>query len=171
MVEAQFGYGIVDRVIEASDLPSKGVYTAIGTYDHAEIVALLTNLSTEVQIEANILLKEFGKYLFDTFLKNYPSFFQEVDNAFDFFHSIDRHIHVEVLKLYPDATLPRFESYEREDGAFEMIYRSERKMAALAEGLIERTIDHYGKALEVAVHQLDEEGSRVKFVITTVAHG
>jgi len=40
--------------------------------------------------------------------------------------------------LYPDATLPKFESEETEDGIMFMTYKSKRKMAALAEGLIEK---------------------------------
>lgn len=33
MVEGRFGLAMVDRIIEAAQLPSSGVYTAVGTYD------------------------------------------------------------------------------------------------------------------------------------------
>lgn len=36
MVEDRFSPEIADRIIEASDLPSRGVYTAVGTYDHTD---------------------------------------------------------------------------------------------------------------------------------------
>jgi len=74
MVEKEFGYEMVDQIIQENNLKSGGVYTAIGTYDHAEIVALLTSLSSATEVEAAALLKAFGRYLFDTFLKNYPAF-------------------------------------------------------------------------------------------------
>lgn len=166
MVEQEFGYAIVDRIIEASDLTSKGIYTAVGTYEHGEIVQLLSNLSEEVAVEAQVLLKAFGKYLFDTFLASYPQFFASSDNAIDFLKSIDEHIHVEVLKLYPDATLPRFKHETLADGTLCLTYESERKMAALAEGLIEKSILHYGRPLSVLTEKIAEDGSVVKFTIS-----
>ena len=165
MVEQKFGYETVDHIIEASDLATKGIYTAVGTYPHSEIVQLLLNLSETVNIDPAKLLHEFGKYLFDTFLKSYPQFFSAVDNVYDFLHSIDNHIHVEVLKLYPDATLPKFETREEANGALVMIYQSERKMAALAEGLISKAIIYYGEPCTIESTPLDDSGSHVQFTI------
>lgn len=164
MVEQEFGYRMVDKIIQKSNLPSGGVYTSIGTYDHAEIVQLLMNLSEEAEMEASILLKEFGKYLFDTFLSSYPVFFHGLDNSFDFLASIDGHIHVEVKKLYPDATLPRFSS-EVIDGKMIMIYKSDRKMSDLAVGLIEKTIQHFKENKVIEKKNIQEDGSEVKITI------
>lgn len=165
MVEDKFGYEIVDHILSESQLASDGVYTSIGTYPHSEIVQLLMNLSNKVELDPALLLKEFGKYIFDTFLEGYPQFFNAVDNAFDFLHSIDNHIHVEVLKLYADATLPKFNSVETEEGTMVMTYSSERKMAALAEGLIERSIAHYNEECTITTEQLKADGSEVRFTI------
>ena len=165
MVEKKFGYDIVDQIIEDSNLQSNGIYTAVGTYPHSEVVSLLMNLSDKVKLDPGLLLKEFGIYLFDTFLASYPQFFSAVDNSFAFLHSIDNHIHVEVLKLYPDATLPKFLSHETEDGSMIMTYMSERKMAALAEGLIEKSIAHYGENCSIDTENLKEDGSEVRFTI------
>lgn len=168
MVENKFGYEVVDHIIQESQLESNGVYTSIGTYSHAEIVQLLSNLSITTKVDAQVLLKAFGEYLFDTFLKTYPQFFDAEDNAFDFLKSIDNHIHVEVQKLYPDATLPKFDTQEHEDGTLFMVYKSERKMGALAEGLIEKSIEHYKVPHSVHKEILEESGSEVKFTIKPV---
>lgn len=165
MVEEKFGYEIVDHIIEHSELESNGVYTAVGTYHHSEVVQLLSNLSEKTKIDASTLLKAFGEYLFDTFLKTYPDFFKAESNAFDFLKSIDTHIHVEVLKLYPDATLPKFDTHELEDGSLVMTYRSERKMGALAEGLIEKSIAYYGHPHSIEKQMLQEDGSELEFII------
>lgn len=165
MVEEKFGYEVVDQIISDSKLETNGIYTAVGTYPHSEVVQLLMNLSNKVSIGPQVLLKEFGKYIFNTFLSSYPQFFTSQKTAFDFLHSIDKHIHVEVLKLYPDATLPKFESYETEDGAMVMTYRSERKMASLAEGLMESSLAHYGEDCKIITEYLNEDGSEVKFTI------
>lgn len=167
LVEKKFGYEVVDQIITDSNLASNGVYTAIGTYPHSEIVALLTNLSNKVEIAPELLLKEFGKYLFDTFLKTYPQFFDQANDSFEFLHSIDKHIHVEVLKLYPDAALPKFESKEK-DGVMTLVYKSERKMSGLAEGLIEKSIAHYNENCTVESKNLSEDGSVVEFIVTRI---
>ena len=166
MVEGKFGYEVVDEIITTSNLSTDGVYTSVGTYPHSEIVGLLMNLSDKVKIDPALLLKEFGKYLFDTFLKSYPQFFTSVDNVFDFLHSIDAHIHVEVLKLYPDATLPKFETKEDGHGNMTMVYSSERKMSALAEGLMEKSIAYYGENYAISVENITEDGKQVKFTIS-----
>ncbi len=166
MVEKEFGYDMVDHILESSDLESGGIYTAVGTYNHAEIVQLLTHLSIKAEMDPGVLLNAFGKYLFDTFLKVYPHFFQAVDNTFDFLKSIDNHIHVEVKKLYPDAILPKFETHENENGALVMTYTSERRMGALAEGLIEKSIVHYKVPYFIEKNTLNEDGSMVEFLIS-----
>jgi len=72
------------------------------------------------------------------------------------------------LKLYPDATLPKFISHETEDGSMIMTYKSERKMAALAEGLIERSIAHYGEDCSIDAESIKEDGSEVRFTIKKI---
>jgi len=165
MVESEFGYEMVDQIIEDSNLESNGIYTSVGTYDHSEIVSLLMNLSKQTKVEAGVLLKQFGGYLFNTFLKGYPHFFEESENSIDFLQSIDSYIHVEVLKLYPDAMLPSFTTEKQEDGSFEMTYHSERKMSALALGLIEKSIEHFKDPFYVSMEMLEEDGSIAKFTI------
>lgn len=169
MVEAKFGYSMVDDLIDSSDLSTNGVYTAIGTYHHSEIVSLLTNLSVKSKIAPEVLLKAFGEYLFDTFLAQYPQFFSAHTDSFAFLESIDSHIHVEVLKLYPEATLPKFVTTINEDGSISMIYQSERKMAALAEGLINKSMIHYQDDCDIVTELIKEDGSEVKFTITRIS--
>jgi len=80
--------------------------------------------------------------------------------------SIDSHIHVEVRKLYPEATLPKFNTHV--DGSvMTMKYMSERKMADLAEGLIEKSMQYYKEEnYSLTKELLTEEGDQVLFTIT-----
>ena len=64
MVESKFGYEMVDEMLTQNDLPSGGVYTAIGTYDHSEIVALVGYLHQKSQVPVATLLYTFGQHLF-----------------------------------------------------------------------------------------------------------
>lgn len=165
MVEERFGLELADELIESSELASGGSYTAVGTYPHQEMVKMVVRLSELSNISVPDLLNAFGHHLFDTFYRNYPGFFVEVKHPFDLLEQIDNHIHVEVKKLYPDAELPRFET-SREGDTLTMVYRSERKMADLAIGLIEAAAKKYQTALNIETELLADDGSVVKFKLS-----
>lgn len=166
MVEKEYGYEMVDSIIEENELPSGGSYTAVGTYSHSEMIDLLSSLSHKTTTEIDALLHAFGKYIFDTFLKAYPGFFKDITHGFDFLKSIDGHIHIEVKKLYPDASLPVFET-EQVDDEMKMTYHSEKKMSSFALGLIEKTMSHYGHDATIQKELINADGSVVQFTITT----
>ena len=106
MVEAKWSLEMVDQLIERAKPPSGGVYTAVGTYAPAEMVALVSALSEATDMPIPDLLKAFGGHLFGTFARNYPQFLEGRDTSFAFLESVESVIHVEVRKLYPDAELP-----------------------------------------------------------------
>ena len=168
MVESAHGYEMVDQLITENELPSKGIYTSIGTYDHTEMVSLVTALSTKTETPVPDLLQTFGQYLFGTFEKGYPNFFKAANNAFDFLESIEKHIHVEVKKLYPDAQLPKFKTNRISDKLLEMIYYSDRSMGNFALGLMEKTFEHYGENATITTEYLKSNGSEVKFTIQKI---
>jgi len=57
-------------------------------------------------------------------------------DAFAFLSSLDGLIHVEVLKLYPQAELPSVPVTKMDDRELVMEYRSKRPFADVAEGLL-----------------------------------
>ena len=165
MMEATHDYELVDRVINQVNPASGGAYTTVGTYDHSELVALVVNYAEITRQPVEEVLRLFGHHLFGVFLNNYPDFFNPALDAFGFLRSIDNYIHIEVAKLYPEARLPRFTTTDKGKGCLEMIYISERKMAALAQGLIEKTMEHYGEQAEISMQMINSDGSKVKFTI------
>lgn len=165
LVEANFGYEMVDNIIHESNLSTNGAYTGVGTYPHAEMVSLVTNLSRRAEIPVSNLLRLYGRHLFGVFAKSYGHFFERVNDAFSLLEHIQNHIHVEVLKLYPDAELPRFETRRPTETSLEMIYHSERKLADFAEGLIEATIEHFNENASISRENLLPDGSSVRFLI------
>lgn len=165
MVEEVNGYGVVDTILEEVKPESGGSYTAIGTYDHSEIVALVVSYCKHTDQEVGDALNAFGRYLFDVFYNNYQDFFPPGQTAFEFLESIDNYIHIEVAKLYPDAQLPRFRTERPKEGSLVMTYDSDRKMADLAHGLIGKTLEHFKEDRTITKENLKEDGSLVKFTI------
>lgn len=167
--ERIFSLEMVEKVIEESHLPSDAAYTTVGTYDHKEMVALLTNLSKESGIGVGELLYQFGQYLFGRFYKNFPDFFIGPKNCFELLSLVDSYIHVEVKKLYKDAELPKFSSEILPDGnTFIMRYQSQRSMADLARGLIRGCIEHFGAPIDLQAAE-SEDGRTAIFTLKKMA--
>ncbi len=165
MIEEENDYEMVDSILEEVQPESGGSYTAVGTYSHTEMVNLVVAYAQKAGIPVDTALHKFGRYLFDVFYNNYQAFFPPDQTAFEFLRSIDGYIHIEVAKLYPDAQLPRFETEEPEPGILVMTYISERKMADLAYGLIEKTLEHFKETKSISKEILAADGSHVKFTI------
>lgn len=77
-VESRFSPEIAEQLIEISTLSSQGIYTSVGTYDHGEMVTLITNLAGLSGSGASDLLKKFGQYLLRQFVIKFPPFFTGV---------------------------------------------------------------------------------------------
>lgn len=149
MVESTFGETVASSVLDSLELPSGGAYTAVGTYDFAELQAIVASLAIATRLPPAALLHVYGKHLFGRFARLYPSFFDGARDSFDFLTRVDGFIHLEVKKLYPDAELPRFEHRRIDDRTLEMMYRSSRPLADFAAGLIEGCISYFDESIAV----------------------
>lgn len=167
LVEDKFSPEIADRIIAESDLESGGAYTAVGTYDYGEMVALVSTLSRVANTPVPDLLNAYGRHLFTRFHELYPAFFEDKASAFEFLADVDRYIHIEVKKLYPDAELPKFDIRTNGGARMEMTYRSPRCLADFAVGLIEGCAKHFGEAIEIRREDISAggDGSAVRFVL------
>ncbi len=161
MVEDSFGDEIADAVIESCELPSGGAYTAVGTYEAAEMVALVSKLAELSENQVPDLLRAFGQHLFGRFYQLYPGFFEDVEGALDFITNVEGYIHVEVRKLYPDAELPSFEYARLESGEVDLYYTSPRRFDAFAEGLILGAFAHFGHG-HILEHEELPDGCRFR---------
>lgn len=149
MVERQFSADMVDDVIDEAQLPHGGAYTTVGTYPHQEMVSMVVALSKHSGIEVTDLVRAFGEYLFGRFVIAFPSFFEGVGDAFQFLSRIEDVIHTEVLKLYPDAELPRFDVEHHDARKLVLLYHSPRHFEDLAEGLMRGCVAHFGEAIVI----------------------
>lgn len=163
LVEEKWGIDMVDQIIEKSEVPSGGAYTAVGTYPHGEAVALVSALSESVDVPVDGLLAAFGEHLFGVLIKGHPQFAAGVEHPLDFLEGVERYIHVEVRKLYPEAELPRFEVERLADNHLEMIYESKRHLEDLCEGLIRGCVTYFKRDYELSRETLPDQ--REKFSI------
>lgn len=169
-VAAGHGADMMDDIIDDAALPHGGAYTAVGTYPFQEMQRLVTALCLRAHIGADDLLKAFGRHLCGRFVLKYPEFFAASQNLFDFVESVDRHIHVEVHKLYADAELPRFHTNARDAHCLSIDYASCRPLEALAEGMIREAARHYGEPVTISRSRIaDASEPFTRFLIQRAA--
>ena len=170
MVEEMFSPDIAQDIVDAAGLPSGGAYTSLGTYDHQEIVGLVTQLSRVTGQPASSLVRAFGEHLFERLFELYPQFFVGIDKAQDFLRCVDGYVHMEVRKLYPEAELPSFYFHDGPDpGEVRFEYRSKRPFADLAEGMILACVRHFGGGIAVERQDLPGiPGTAANFILRSL---
>lgn len=165
MIEKKFGMEFWDSLLVSTG--HEGAYTAAASYPDEEILSLVSSLSQQTRIPANDLVKAFGEYLFEAFVRQYPTLFQNRLTAKEMLKSVDGIIHVEMKKLHPEATLPKFDYEEPSDDTLVMIYRSERKLCPLVEGLLTGTAKHFDTQISFLQTRCIHQGnSHCRFELT-----
>ncbi len=167
LVEDKFGFEMADEIIEESNLPSGGAYTSVGTYDHKEMLELVSHLSAKTGISVEDLVKTFGEHLLVRFTESYPMFFDDVNTCFDFLDTIENRVHIEVKKLYPEAELPTFDSDIQSENQMLLTYTSKRPFSALAYGLIKGSASYYQENIDITMDdQSTDDLTKVLFTLT-----
>lgn len=154
LVESGFGMQVADNVL-TKGCPFQSGFTSVGTYDHHNLLDMVAQLESETGMPSRELVHAFGRHLFKKFYEGYPAAFAGVTSTFELLQSVENVIHVEVLKLTPDAELPTFRFPQAVEGCFAIEYQSIRPFADLAGGLIEASIEHFGELLRVARTDLE----------------
>ena len=165
MAEDAFGEDVVDTVIEKTDLESGGAYTSVGNYPCEELVKIVEGFSAHSGLGPDVLQRKFGHWMMDFFAKHYPGFFEDKTTSFDMLEAVDQEIHVEVLKLYPDAELPKFETRRPKDGTLEMVYTSPRPLVSFCHGLIEACVDRFDQKADIAFKASPTQANTTTFRI------
>jgi hypothetical protein len=165
-IEQEFDLLMVDHLVSATRPASGGAYTAVGTYEAGELMAMVFELSRKLGVPAADLVKAFGRHLFRYFVSSHAVTMGEVRTTEELLASVENRIHVEVRKLFPDAELPTigFEQIDLQTSV--VLYQSKRPLADLAEGLIAASIDHFKEPIAIKREDLPpRNGTHVKFTL------
>lgn len=166
MVEQRDSLAMAQQVIDDAALPHAGGYTAVGTYPPGEMVRMVQAYGQHANQPAAAVLRHFGRHLFTSFERQFPDFIREVTGPLELLESVDQRIHGEVRKLYPDAELPSFDCHRPDPDVLEMVYRSTRGLADLAQGLIEACLEAWKTPYRLQREDLgDGDGTHVRFIV------
>lgn len=167
LVEDVFGLAVWDEALARVKPASEGVYTSADTYSDDEMVALVMALSDITGVPLEDLLRTYGEYALVPLTHVYPDSVKAGTTLKTFLKNVHSIIHVEVKKLYHDITLPMFEYEEPAPDQLIMIYRSARKLPAVAEGLIDGAARLFSEKIARKTIEVQEKGETYyRFEIT-----
>lgn len=121
-----------------------GAYTALGDYPDEELGKLVETAAATLEMSVDDVLKLLGEHGFAVLVSRHPWATEGHEDLFGFLASLDDVIHPEVLKLYPDAAAPSFESHLERPSVIVLRYRSGRALVSLAVGLVIGAAAHFG---------------------------
>lgn len=143
---------VVDDVLFGLGHDITGAYTSVGNYGFDEFAKIHGAMSHRLKTDAAELARQFGHWLMARFAVLFPDYLDGVESGLDFLEKTGAHIHVEVRKLYPDASPPEV-SLERVDETHcRLHYISHRPLAPVALGLTEACLVHFKDRFKVVKH-------------------
>lgn len=147
VVSAEHGDQTWDALVDAAGV--SGVYTSLGSYPDEELVALVAAASEALAVPADEVIRWFGRQMMPRFAARYAALFAAHTSLRSFVLSLNDMIHPEVRKLYPGAITPHFVVTVASPQTLLMEYQSQRRLCALAEGLLQGAADHYGDRITI----------------------
>ena len=129
---------------------ASGVYSALGSYPDAELIGLVVAASELTGASPGDVLRWFGTEAIAIFHARYPELFAGHSHSTALLARLNDVIHPEVRKLYPGAEVPEFDFELGGRESIVIIYRSSKRLCALAEGLIQGTARMYGESVTIA---------------------
>lgn len=165
VVENRFGLEVCQQMLDDADVD--GVYTAVGSYDHRVLVKMIVCLSKITGVSPEALQEVYGEALFVRLLTTMP-----LDNGakpngtFSFIERVERHIHIEVKKLYPNANPPQFDFISQSSAQMVLDYISARCFSHVCLGLIRGCAQHFNEDMEIEMEPVNQDQSHVRFTLT-----
>ncbi len=169
-VESKYGLEVCDGMLEKAQ--DDGIYTSVGNYDHNRLVTLIVILQKLTGDDAEHIQCEFGVVAFPILLSTLPGIADDCSDVFSFIERVENHIHIEVIKLYPDSTPPKFSFVSRDEMSMVMDYHSARCMSAVCHGLLLGCAAHFKQSLSINRDSLNDDESCVRFTLRLLeSHG
>ena len=146
VVSARHGEAVWDDLLDAAG--ASGAYTSLGSYPDEELMGLVAAAAQALGQTPAQVLRDFGRDAMPLLVQRYGGLFAPHRDTRSFLLTLNAIIHAEVRKLSPGATPPDFDIDASDPELLRMVYRSERRLCALAEGFIEGAAREFGERVD-----------------------
>ena len=153
------GEDVFEDIILNCNLKTTEPFVGPGTYSDDDMLEIIRVATEKLNVSADALLKELGRFSFSQLFKRYPNFVTPHDDAKTFLMTVDGIIHVEVRKLYQDTQLPVFQYKDISENELVILYFSKRKLYSFMSGLINGVADHFNIKITQENNIYTEDGN------------
>ena len=147
-VLATHGSSVWNSLVESAGLVGKR-YPAKRAYEDGDLLALVNSASEVLNTPVDNILESFGEFIAPDLMSLYSGHVNPAWKTLDFLENAEGVIHHAVRANEPESTPPRLVA--RRQSATQVIieYRSDRKMCALARGIVRGVADKYGEHVDI----------------------
>lgn len=162
----QGGIYLYEQVITLCQFDSHVGFIRTEIYPDEQLYEMVGLAAEKLGIEPSQATHAFGKWVMPHLAALVPPSMLDHPHPRDFLHTLD-HIHqVELKKLYPDATPPKFHYEDINDETGVLSYQSPRQLFDLVEGVLEGVSDFFHTEMQIERRLPVGRSGHCDFVIT-----
>ena len=160
-VVENWGTEVYEEVYEAlySGLITKDPFVGPGTYPDSDFFAIVVKVAEKLNVPLDKAIHAFGKFCFPKLVSKMPRYVDNHVHPKTFLQTLHDVIHVEVKKVYRDATPPDFSYRDPAPNKLVMIYKSKRKLYDFVEGQVEGVSEYFKVPIAYTRKVISENGS------------
>jgi hypothetical protein len=155
-VQVNYDYSTWLRLVELSGLSSAD-FAMTEVYPDAHIYALVGQAAEMTGIPAEQLQEKFGEFLVPDLMLVYKRYVQPDWDTLAMIENTEHAMHGAVRREAPGTTPPVLHVTRLSDSELEVQYRSERRMGALAVGIIRGLATYFDEADHICVEPTTRE--------------
>ena len=156
-LEHEGGPAAWDELLDAADVD--GGYSSIGDYPTAELQTLVAARAHGTGRSAADETRAFGHDALLGLAEKFPVFFTPHERTVDFLLTLNDVIHPQVRKLHAAARPPEFDFTVVGADELRIVYRSQRQLCAMAEGMIAGAATYFGQAVHITQERCVLDGA------------
>ena len=142
------GRDVWDGLLAAAGVPGR-LYTSLSDYPDEELSALVRTAAAQLGSDRATVLRGFGRSLVKDLVQTYGSLISTTWTCFDLLEHTEATIHEVVRARHPGARPPVLTVTRRGPESVSITYASDRRLCALAQGIVLGVGDHFGTPLQV----------------------
>ena len=149
MIEENYGLATWNRYVREAEIPNNGAFTYGALYPDTQMTRLIEVIEKDLNAPRSDILRNYGHYMFGAIKNTYIDLIAPYKSAKEFLLHVEGHIHQTVAQIHQHAAMPIFEYIDPGENQLIMLYRSDRKMCYVAEGMIKGVCDHYNTEVDI----------------------
>ena len=125
------------------------MYFPVAEYPDEELVTLVIALSRAQSQSLQAVLEDYGHYLGPKLLQHYQMLIQPHWRTFEVLENTGSRAYPAVQKHNAKCQPPELHAQRLSPDQLTLTYRSERKMCAVAKGIVRGLADHFGESIAI----------------------